>query len=288
MQSRLELKGDWGEQMLVPLQPRGQKPPLYCFPGINGDLGYFDALAVRLAPVQPLYGLVWWGMDGESPPLTTLSEVVEYCIRVIRAHQPSGPYLLSGFSFGSVVALEVAHALRNQGEQIALLASFDGPMGVTFERPRRKRKTKLAKLIQRANKHRSRMGGLNLIDKSHYAVKRLVAKYRRRALQAQEKNSGNISTQPISTPLVAANFRMLRDYDPPVYGGNVVVFITPPTRKEGKNRVWKTRWKKAIRGGIEFCPIPGEHRTILHEPNVQVLAQKLTGYIERSLATSAS
>ena len=46
-------------------------------------------------------------------------------LRQIRSVQPRGPYFLGGFSFGGLVAFEMAQQLRQSGQQLALLVLID-------------------------------------------------------------------------------------------------------------------------------------------------------------------
>jgi thioesterase domain-containing protein len=43
----------------------------------------------------------------------------------IQTLQPNGPYYLGGYSFGGVVAFEMARQLQEQGEQVGILVVLD-------------------------------------------------------------------------------------------------------------------------------------------------------------------
>src|SRR5262249_51944785 len=73
---------------------------------------------------RPLYGLQPHGLDGRRAP-TTVEEMAADYINEIQALQPRGPYLLGGFSFGGMVAFEMAHQLLKQGQQVSLLVLLD-------------------------------------------------------------------------------------------------------------------------------------------------------------------
>ena len=46
-------------------------------------------------------------------------------IAEIRSVQPHGPYFLGGFCSGAYIALEMAARLHEQGDEVALLATFN-------------------------------------------------------------------------------------------------------------------------------------------------------------------
>jgi len=66
-------------------------------------------------------------MDGVSEPLKSVASMAEAYIEELRAVQPSGPYLLAGYSMGGAVAFEMAQRLRAEGEEIAALIPIDSP-----------------------------------------------------------------------------------------------------------------------------------------------------------------
>uniref|UniRef100_UPI0028122950 alpha/beta fold hydrolase n=1 Tax=Streptomyces alfalfae TaxID=1642299 RepID=UPI0028122950 len=100
-------------------------PPLFC---VHGGLGFsipFAALAEHLDPRRPVLGLQARGITGAGLLPSDLTEVADDYVREIRAVQPHGPYHLLGWSYGGVVAHEMAVRLREAGEDVAYLANLD-------------------------------------------------------------------------------------------------------------------------------------------------------------------
>jgi phthiocerol/phenolphthiocerol synthesis type-I polyketide synthase E len=110
---------------LVAIQPSGSRPPFFCMHGAGGNVLIYRDLSRRLGLDQPFYGLQSQGLDGVSPPLTTIEAMASLYVEEIRKAFPHGPYYLGGYCMGGTVAFEVAQQLSAQGEQIALLALFD-------------------------------------------------------------------------------------------------------------------------------------------------------------------
>jgi thioesterase domain-containing protein len=75
---------------------------------------------------QPLYGLQARGLDGTSEPARSVQEMAAEYAGQIRAVQESGPYHVLGWSFGGIVAHEIAVQLQAGGEQVAALIIMDG------------------------------------------------------------------------------------------------------------------------------------------------------------------
>lgn len=106
---------------VVPLKPVGTKTPLW---HLGGVAELYD-MADRIDPARPVYGVLEQDLDRSAPLHTHIDEIVPHCIAGIRTVQPSGPYLLAGFCFGGIVALEIARSLRAQGEQVDLVMMVD-------------------------------------------------------------------------------------------------------------------------------------------------------------------
>ncbi|MFJ9747311.1 non-ribosomal peptide synthetase [Streptomyces chartreusis] len=109
---------------LLTLRREGDLPPLFCLhPGLG--LGWaYAALLPHLAPGRPVYALQTPVLHGGQLP-STLGELAESCLPIVRAVRPHGPYLLLGRSFGGPLAHELAVRLRAAGEEVALVAVVD-------------------------------------------------------------------------------------------------------------------------------------------------------------------
>jgi acetoacetyl-CoA synthetase len=101
-----------------------QHPPIVIAHGLSGVV-QFSELARHIRTRHPIYGIQARGVDGREDPLKSVPEMAGYYLRELSAIQPRGPYLLIGYSFGGLVALEMAQRLSARGEQIALLALLD-------------------------------------------------------------------------------------------------------------------------------------------------------------------
>jgi len=114
-----------GDDLLVPVQPVGGRPPLFALHPAGGEVLVYRELAAALGSDQPVIGVqsraVRTGLD-EHPSVEAMA--ADYA-RAVRRHQPAGPYLLLGWSMGGVVAVSVAKALEEQGERVAFLGLVD-------------------------------------------------------------------------------------------------------------------------------------------------------------------
>jgi thioesterase domain-containing protein/acyl carrier protein len=116
-----------GWRSLVPLQPRGEKPPIFGVHGGAGTILLYHELSRRLGPEQPFYGLQVAGLYGDIAPDLSIGAMADRYIAEITDVQPHGPYVLLGYCFGALVAYEMADRLQQRGERVALVGAINGP-----------------------------------------------------------------------------------------------------------------------------------------------------------------
>ena len=68
------------------------------------------------------------GLAGQGPPHATVEAMAAEYLREVKARQPHGPYYLCGYSFGGLVAFEMALKLWASGDEVGLVGLFDTMM----------------------------------------------------------------------------------------------------------------------------------------------------------------
>jgi thioesterase domain-containing protein/acyl carrier protein len=110
---------------LVEIQRGGSKRPMFFVHGAGGSAFVFMALARRLGPDRPFFAFQHAGLECETWKEMSLELQAQRYIEALRAVQPTGPYILGGWSTGGLVAFEMARQLRDLGEELAFLAILD-------------------------------------------------------------------------------------------------------------------------------------------------------------------
>lgn len=110
---------------LVPIKPTGNKTPLYIVHGGGLNVMPFYSIAKHLDPLQPLYGIQAFGLNGIDKPHSTVEAIAAQYVEEILTQNPNGPYALAGYSFGGIIAFEMAKQLKAQGKKIKALIMFD-------------------------------------------------------------------------------------------------------------------------------------------------------------------
>ncbi|MFG1349929.1 SDR family NAD(P)-dependent oxidoreductase [Xanthobacter autotrophicus] len=110
---------------LVPVQPEGSRPPLFCIHPAGGSPWCYLLLADHLGRDQPLYGFQAPGLVDDAPPMSSVEDMARLYVEAMRARQPEGPYHVAAWSSGGPVAFEMARLLEERGERVATLAFLD-------------------------------------------------------------------------------------------------------------------------------------------------------------------
>ncbi|MGW6447415.1 amino acid adenylation domain-containing protein [Lentzea sp. NPDC055074] len=110
--------------VLIALRAGGDLAPLFCVhPGAGIGWEYYGLLR-HLDPRRPVYALQARGLTDPASMPASLAEMAADYLDLVRTVQPEGPYHLLGWSFGAVVAHEMATLL--DPSDIGLLALLDG------------------------------------------------------------------------------------------------------------------------------------------------------------------
>ncbi|TAK60284.1 non-ribosomal peptide synthetase [Methylobacter sp.] len=110
---------------LVSLKTKGDAPALFCFHPVGGHVICYNELAKALPDDQPVYGLRAPGMESDQSIMTQLPEMAAYYLKFIKTIQKQGGYRLLGYSFGGLLAYEVARQLEAMGDTVDFVGLLD-------------------------------------------------------------------------------------------------------------------------------------------------------------------
>ena len=268
---------------MTPLQVNAGAPPLYFVHPAGGALFWYLALLNQLGPGYNAYGLQGHGLYGDQTPLTSIPAMAHSYVTAIKAKQPTGPYTLTGYSMGGVIAFEVAQQLQAQGDTVANLFLLDAYLYTArLPYPGRDVADDDERLIVRMLAALPQGQSRQL----HQQVRRLPDHQARIAyLFALGQQRGRI---PLTYTLVdlrrmydamAAHVEALRNYQPRPYAGKVV-FLQCQDRSES-TIVPYLDWAQVAQGGVELHRVPGKHSNLMEEPQVQAVAHILQRYLQQ-------
>ena len=273
---------------LVTLQANGAKRPFFCVHALGGNVLEYHPLAQFLGHDQPFYALQSYGLNKNHTPHSTIQEMAAHYIKEMQTVQPRGPYLLGGRSLGGTVAFEMACQLREQNQEVALLALLDtDPMGYHKLLPESDADFhKLHRFVKRAKGHLSNLSTLKTSEKVDYfrgKAKYVPGKIKNKLWQAVYKFylKANRPLPPILQSVQEFNFMAVMNYVPKIYPGAVTLFWASEDLR-GSYDV-EAGWNFLATGGTEIINIPGNHLDIVKDPHVRVLAEKLKVSIDKAL-----
>ena len=241
--------------LAVPIQPQGHRPPFFCVHGLGGAVLRFKDLARHMAPDQPFYGIQPQGIDGGASLLRSVEEMASRYITEMRNVQGEGPYYIGGYSFGGLVAFEMARQLDQGGEEVAFLGLLDTYPG----RPKSS-----AVLL-------STLLGMPREQQIAY-VTRKITKYRRGFKRRWDALFLPKALKETREVLAQAEMA----YQPKTYSGSASWLRASEKALRGADDP-ANDWSRWIQGGVEIVEIDGDHGSIMNEPMVAVFAAKLKG-----------
>ncbi|HEX6292500.1 MAG TPA: amino acid adenylation domain-containing protein [Herpetosiphonaceae bacterium] len=266
---------------LIPLQPNGTKLPFFCaHPAAGSVLSYLE-LARLLGPDQPVYGVQAAGLADEQPPHTRVEDMAAACLAALRAAQPEGPYLLGGWSFGGLVAYEMACHLTAQGHQVGLLALLDS-QAPTLEAPPSVDQTTL---LQWFVGDLSRTFGTDLALSAE-AVAAVAPEQRLHYVLEQARSAGmllsDIDEHNISAyfDVFTASLEAMQSYRPRPYPGRVTLFRAGDRPLDAAGET--LGWDALAADGVQVQVLPGDHYTILRQPHVTTLANQVRASLDEA------
>lgn len=246
---------------LVPLHSGGSKPTFFFVHGLGGTVMRFHELAKHMTPDQPFYCFQAQGMDGKLPCLDRVEDMAASYLEHLRAAQPEGPYFIGGYSFGGLVALEMARRLLAEQEEVRMLMLVDTYL------PTSQAQALLGKFF-----------GLSTEQKLAYLKKRLT-RYGRGIRRRIDALTLPPAIKAVREACAVAELR----YKPQVYAGPVVLFRASEKALRGLDDA-RRGWSEYVAGGIEVYEIDGDHGNILNEPQVRQLATEMRARLEKAQA----
>ena len=275
---------------LVPIQPRGAKPPFFCVHGGGGNVLIYRELARHLGPDYPFYGLQARGLDGSGDYLTTTEAMAESYLREIRELQPAGPYYLGGFCMGGQVAVDIAQRLVRDGQQVNLLFVID-TFNFNGVPPQFTLMDKVGNLGLKIKFHSSNVFQLGLKsqlayvkEKSKIALRREIERLRIKIIHLFKLNPHRDVVRGTQEEFIEdINDRAFLAYKPTIYPGRMT--ICKPRRNYAFLRDPFNGWGGIAAGGLEVIDLPSDPGGIFTEPYVQTLAEKLREQIDQAVST---
>jgi len=283
------------QSLLVPLQIEGSSPPFFGPHASGGSVWCYKELVQSLGNDRPFYGIQPREPENGLMYHSEIEAMASDYVQAIRGFQPHGPYWLTGWSMGGVIAFEMARQLQQQGQQIGMLALIDAvapeaeeseynwgillslfafDLGLNQESVKKPLATSLPQMAQlRQLWSEARRGGVVPSEMTLVEFRQLFDTFKINANTMRRYLPGEFQGRIVL-------FRPEVDVEE-INFGNDPKYLAWLTQK-GKRKDKYRGWDDLVSGGVELRKVPGNHFTMLRDPNVQVLSEQLKSLVARN------
>ena len=246
---------------VVPLAPGTSERPLFMVPGWPGDPLYLRTLALLLATDRPVSGIPWGDLDTGNDSPRAVEATAQGSLEAIRSLQPAGPYALVGHSFGALVAFEISRQLDALGEQVEVLGLIDPAIPHRWLPPLARTRFLLRRL-------------LHWVYAALHEPRTVLPRYLRKVVARAGPGTLDPALPALERERHIAMWEANGAYRPRDYAGAATLFRAQIRAVNLTDGV--AAWRKVVRGGLNVEHVPGGHGDVVHEPNVGVLAERLS------------
>ncbi|WP_224242167.1 non-ribosomal peptide synthetase [Hyalangium gracile] len=268
---------------LVRLQADGVRPPLFLVHPVGGGVSCYAALTRHLGPAQPVHAFQAPELETSGESQVELSERAARYREVLEQAWPEGPVLLGGWSFGGLVAYEMARQLEEKGRQVAMVALMDSAV-LSHLTPEQLDEEALFRYfavdllgpgIEQLSEEAAHLKALPGEERLAYLRERAIA-------LGQLSPALSLEQLERIHQVFTSNLKAGTRYEPRGYRRNVVLLQAAGASAEQKARQLEG-WRQATQGALKVIGVSGEHYTLLESPHVEPLVQALAAELERAL-----
>jgi thioesterase domain-containing protein len=263
---------------LVIIQSKGTRLPLFCPAPSGGTVyGYAD-LSRALGPDQPLYAFQTPGLDGTRELLTRVEDMAAHYIEAMQEVHPRSPFILVAWSFGGVVAFEMAQQLRARGERVPLLVMIDTPHPSFLPEGLEDDVALLVTLLRMdVPLH---MDSVRAKGSPREQLAYILEEGKRAGVYQAELELDQLCH---FMKVHRTNNQAAKAYVPKPYDGRITFFRPAEEDETGflKSPDDPTLgWRNVPSHGVDVHSIPGNHLNLMSSPHLEVLVAKLKACLD--------
>ncbi|MDF1756883.1 MAG: amino acid adenylation domain-containing protein [Legionellaceae bacterium] len=240
---------DDNSPLVVLQQGNNSKSPLFLVHPVGGTVFCYLSLVNSLATDRTIYAFQDPSIEHEKPLFETIEKQATFYRTIIQKMQPSGPYYLCGASFGASVVTEIAAQLLQYKEQVNFLGLIDG-WGVL---------------------------GNTKFDSNY--IQEILNQH----LPKSETSEKSIENQGLWERLLQHRLNMMSKYKHKKINAKISLFKATTILPEYENiDAADNHWSTFSSLPINIFNIPGDHNTMLENPNSNQLAKDIQRCLEEA------
>lgn len=259
----------------------GTQPPLFMVHDGDGEDLYISALTQYLPADLSVYGLPC--VPADEPQPRTMQAMAHRLIALMQQVASTGPYRLAGWSFGGVLAYEIAQQLLDRGEAVEFLGLIDAlnpeslGSGESHNRTPEEvlrdlcEKQRMARSQERSSESSSEIADLSLsFDElfSHYS-----------AIQALPGSFEDLTPQEARLECIKQEnlLQVMEAYHPRPIGIPVHLFAAGERVRGGPSPTASLGWENCVPEYLlHVQTMSGNHVSLLRRPHIRTLGLRLT------------
>jgi thioesterase domain-containing protein len=258
--------------VIIPLQTNGSKPALFLIHGSDGRIANLRGLAGHLNADRPVYGIAK-SADREGRAMIHIEDIAANYIREIEEQGIEGPYNFFGYSFGGLVAFEMAQQLDRSRREVPFLGMLD-----TWLPTQLAPAPEPGRLIMRRRLDKWRWHLRSLLygpKRARWFRETVVSTALRRVYDLIARTNADIPVWLRSSSDV--NIYAASRYRPRRYHRPIVLFRASDVEDRDESDE-ELGWGGVSLAGVEVHKVPGNHREVALS-SAPLLAQMISAYL---------
>jgi thioesterase domain-containing protein len=263
------------EPLLTLQQSDSGQPPVFCIPGAGASVTSFVPLAIALGKGLPMHGFQPRGLCDDLIPHINVTSAAACYVRALIDMIPDGPFHLVGHSYGGWVALEMAHQLQAIGRRTRSITMLDSrlPSRTLHQDRYCAREKALERLVELYEQQAGKIIGLKEADFCFLTEEMQLQLLHRQLIAV------GILSEYSRYELLAGVVRVFHrnfncHYSPNGEYTEPLHIVAASSEEKADVLQWQN-----VSSYIQKWTSPGNHMTLLTQPNVDALADYLRHYL---------
>ncbi len=258
---------------IITLTEGDGETPLFCIHGGDGGVIFYRGLANLMPPEIPFHAIESLELSNSGSIVeTSIEETATSYLRDILSLQQVGPFRLAGYSFGGVVAHEIACQLIEQGHKVEFLGMFD-----TDNPTAPIRNYSLSErlgVFWRRNSHIPFGARLGLVRQRICEGVKTNRRIKAELHAAKTTGPAEAYSDMRRVQVREENWRAMQAYMPRPFAGRITLFKSTHV-SDKYERLDDYGWSSSATG-LDVVPVEGEHLALFASENVDNLAKVVT------------